>query len=263
MCCCERVKAAAKLAMAAAVVVAIFLLNAVWPAAMLDQSAALSRAHGPMPLHQETLLPWMDGETAALTAARLEQLRQSLDAAKQQQQKLRETADAAARSPPLFASSSAAASSSSLLRKRGGGGGASSGTPGAPQQKQKPPHILFVLADDLGNDDLSLSQPLLETPVLHGLATRGVFLQNYYSQSLCSPSRAALNTGRYPARFGMQSYVLLDEQRYGMDLGENATLPQRLQRRHGYRTHLLGKWHLGYHSWRRTPTFRGYDSFHG
>ncbi len=269
MCCCARLKAAVKLAMAAAVVVAIFLLNAVWPAAMLDQSAASSRLHGgPMPLHQETLLPWMEGEKGAETAALLEQLRQSLDDAKRQQ--ARASADAAARRPPLppvIAPPAASPSSSSRLRKPGRGG-AGSGPPSSPQQQQQkqtqagPPHILFVLADDLGNDDLSLTQPLLETPVLHGLASRGVFLQNYYSQSLCSPSRAALNTGRYPARFGMQSYVLLDEQRYGMDLGE-ATLPQLLQRQHGYRTHLIGKWHLGYHSWRRTPTFRGYDSFHG
>ena len=90
------------------------------------------------------------------------------------------------------------------------------------------PHILFILSDDLGNDDLSIHQPLLHMPVLHDLASRGLYLQNYYSQSLCSPSRAALNTGRYPARFGMQSFVLLDEQVYGMDLNET-TLPQSLK----------------------------------
>ena len=95
-------------------------------------------------------------------------------------------------------------------------------------QRQKLPHILFVLADDLGNDDLSTTQQLLRTPVLHNLAQNGLYLQNYYTQSLCSPSRAAFNTGRYPARFGMQTYVLMDEQQYGMDLQER-TLPQTLQ----------------------------------
>jgi Sulfatase len=102
-----------------------------------------------------------------------------------------------------------------------------------------PPHIVFVLADDLGLHDLSWRNPDAFTPTLDALRTRGVELTNYYTLSMCSPSRAALATGRYPFRYGMQSYVLLDPQPWGLPLSE-ITLAQQLKSLFGYETQFIG-----------------------
>ncbi|KAK7067491.1 hypothetical protein SK128_020465 [Halocaridina rubra] len=98
-------------------------------------------------------------------------------------------------------------------------------------------------------------------PNLLKLARKGVLLENHYVLPLCTPSRAALLTGDYPFRHGKQA----GESSPLSPTGLNASLtllPQRL-RNLGYRTHLIGKWHLGYCSWDYTPTRRGFDSFYG
>src|SRR5262245_13206416 len=119
---------------------------------------------------------------------------------------------------------------------------ASAGGQRVPQQ----PNIVIILADDLGYGDLSCyGSKDIRTPRLDQLAKQGVRLTDAYANAaVCSPTRAALITGRYPQRFGFE-YVI----DYGqMDLGLPATkasLPQQL-RGAGYRTALFGKWHLGY-----------------
>ena len=65
------------------------------------------------------------------------------------------------------------------------------------QQQRKPPHIIFIMADDLGWNDVGYHGSEIETPVLDALAKSGVRLENYYSQAICSPTRASLMTGRY------------------------------------------------------------------
>ena len=126
------------------------------------------------------------------------------------------------------------------------------------------PSIIFIVADDLGWGDVGFTgMSDVRTPNIDQLAANGLRMTSYYGQPVCSPSRAAIHTGRLPLAYGLQTYVIdptgVD---YGLDLNET-TLPQLLRDRGGYATHAVGKWHLGEARWEQTPTFRGYDSFHG
>lgn len=126
----------------------------------------------------------------------------------------------------------------------------------------KKPHILFVVADDLGYTDLGFKGSEIKTPVIDSIATKGRPLTSYYVQPSCSPSRAAFHTGRYPSRFRIDiaNIGAFDEPR-GVPLNETF-LPELLKNT-GYRTHAIGKWHLGGSSWEFTPTFRGYETYLG
>jgi arylsulfatase B/arylsulfatase I/J len=95
------------------------------------------------------------------------------------------------------------------------------------------------------------------------LATKeGVRLENYYVQQVCTPTRSALVTGRYPFRTGMQGYATFAP-------GSSAAIPKdvptiaEVLKKVGYTTHYIGKWHLGSASWDDTPTGRGFDSYAG
>jgi len=124
------------------------------------------------------------------------------------------------------------------------------------------PNIFFLLIDDLGWNDLSLHGGCdYATPNLDALANGGLQLNNYYTQHLCSPSRHALMSGRYPISDGMQEHSINMAAPYGMPLYLK-TLPQMLQSV-GYKTHMIGKWHLGFCKEAYTPTMRGFDSFLG
>ncbi|KAL1436105.1 hypothetical protein MTO96_010851 [Rhipicephalus appendiculatus] len=96
---------------------------------------------------------------------------------------------------------------------------------------------------------------------MDALAAHGVLLTQHYSMQTCTPSRAALLTGLYPIRMGLQHDVLLPAQPGGVNLSV-PTLAERLKDL-GYKTHALGKWHLGYSSIEYTPTRRGFDTFFG
>jgi arylsulfatase A-like enzyme len=80
------------------------------------------------------------------------------------------------------------------------------------------PHILYIVADDLGRADLGFQGAEFKTPTLDQLANEGAVLDQFYVQPMCTPTRAALMTGRYPIRYGMQSFVILPEQTYGIPL---------------------------------------------
>ena len=99
------------------------------------------------------------------------------------------------------------------------------------------------------------------TPNLDALSEESVVLDKYYVTPMCSPSRAALMTGRYPFRYGLQDWVIAPDDRYGLNLNETL-LPQVLKDA-GYETRMVGKWHIGQYCWESTPTFRGFDSFFG
>jgi len=127
------------------------------------------------------------------------------------------------------------------------------------------PNILLILADDLGYAELSCQGARdLPTPFIDSIAENGVrFTSGYVSAPVCCPSRAGLMTGRYQTRFGHELNAIgvqnLDEH-VGLPL-EETTLAERL-RREGYRTALVGKWHLGAHATRH-PLSRGFDEFFG
>ena len=123
-----------------------------------------------------------------------------------------------------------------------------------------PPNIVFILCDDLGFGDLASYGSKLRTPNLDRLAAEGVRFTNFCSADpVCSPSRAALLTGRYPTRVGVPR-VLMPPDKDGLNLDET-TLANMLKAR-GYRTMCVGKWHLGRPD-AYLPTSRGFDEYFG
>lgn len=126
------------------------------------------------------------------------------------------------------------------------------------------PNFIFILADDLGWNSIGYNDYDLAftTPTLTSLAQMGVTMSNYYALEVCTPSRAALLTGRYPLSIGMQFGEVDPAVGWGLNLSETI-LPQILQNDGGYTTYMIGKWHLGHHSPRYLPTARGFDYFLG
>ena len=86
-------------------------------------------------------------------------------------------------------------------------------------------------------------------------------LKSFYGMPVCTPSRAALMTGRYPMRYGLQTLVIFPSHTYGLPTDER-TLPQALKDA-GYRTAMVGKWHLGHADQKYWPQNRGFDHFYG
>ncbi|MBL9202500.1 MAG: arylsulfatase [Opitutaceae bacterium] len=123
------------------------------------------------------------------------------------------------------------------------------------------PNILFILSDDQGFADIGYRSTEVRTPHLDALAASGVRLEQFYVQPVCTPTRAALMTGRYPMRLGLQLGVIKPESRHGLPLSAR-TLPQAL-REAGYFTALCGKWHLGNGAPEYLPTARGFDHQYG
>ena len=123
------------------------------------------------------------------------------------------------------------------------------------------PNIVFLLADDLGWADVGFHGPDIRTPQLDKLAATGAKLEAFYVMPVCTPTRAALLTGRYPIRYGLQFNVLRPASQHGLPV-EERTLPQAL-REAGYETALCGKWHLGHAKPELLPLRRGFDHQYG
>src|SRR3989440_7816456 len=123
------------------------------------------------------------------------------------------------------------------------------------------PHIVFLLADDLGWSDVGYHKSEIHTPNIDRLAASGAKLEQFYVLPVCSPTRAALMTGRYPMRHGLQTGVVRPWAQYGLPL-EERTLPQALKEA-GYTTAICGKWHLGHFKPEYLPTQRGFDHQYG
>ena len=132
-------------------------------------------------------------------------------------------------------------------------------TPGA-YAAGRPPNVILIFSDDQGTIDINIyGAKDLHTPHLDSLARRGTrFTQFYVAAPVCSPSRAALLTGRYPRRAGVPGNVSLGKR--GMP-AEQVTMAEMLKTA-GYRTALVGKWHLGEVDG-RGPLDQGFDSFYG
>lgn len=123
------------------------------------------------------------------------------------------------------------------------------------------PNIVFLLADDLGSYDVGWRGGEIKTPQLDKLAMAGARLDQFYVQPVCSPTRAALLTGRYPFRHGLQVGVVRPWAQYGLPLDER-TLAQALSEA-GYETAIVGKWHLGHFRPEYLPTRRGFAHQYG
>lgn len=125
------------------------------------------------------------------------------------------------------------------------------------------PNIILIMADDLGYGELSCyGSTSVKTPNLDMLAEKGVkFLDFHANGPVCSPTRAALMTGRYQQRSGVEGVITAANHReVGLSLDEN-TLAEELNKL-GYTTAMYGKWHLGYAE-PYNPTYQGFDQFQG
>ncbi|HET6406557.1 MAG TPA: arylsulfatase [Chthoniobacteraceae bacterium] len=124
------------------------------------------------------------------------------------------------------------------------------------------PNVVLMIADDLGGNDVGFNGGKeIKTPNLDALAAGGARLDAFYVQPVCSPTRAALLTGRYPMRHGLQTGVVRPWAQYGLPL-EERTIAQAL-RDSGYATAIVGKWHLGHFQPEYLPTRRGFDHQYG
>lgn len=146
----------------------------------------------------------------------------------------------------------------------GSSGGGAAGVPAKPATR--PANVVLIVADDLGLADLSAygaSPVAVPTPNLERLAQRGVrFQRGYATASVCSPSRAALLTGQYQQRHGFEFLTPEGADSGGQGLAVTQRVFAEELQSAGYRTALIGKWHLGATA-ERLPTARGFDYFFG
>jgi arylsulfatase A-like enzyme len=123
------------------------------------------------------------------------------------------------------------------------------------------PHILYVTADDLGWADVGYHGSSIRTPTIDRLARGGARLEHFYVQPFSTQTRAAALTGRYPMRYGLQTMQIQWFSEFALP-DDELLLPKAL-REGGYRTVLIGKWHLGHARRDDLPNQRGYDHFYG
>jgi arylsulfatase A len=124
-----------------------------------------------------------------------------------------------------------------------------------------PTNIVLIYADDLGYGDLGCYGSKIPTPNIDQLAADGVrFTQFYSASNICSPSRAAMLTGRYATRVGVPYVLSTPADSSGMSLSET-TVAQTVKAA-GYSTMCVGKWHVGWGP-QYLPTQRGFDGFYG
>lgn len=132
---------------------------------------------------------------------------------------------------------------------------------------EKSPNVIMILADDLGYGDLSCyGHARFKTPRLDRMADEGVRMNRFHTPSpFCAPTRASLLTGRYPLRCGMDLNPTPDAgpKANALALPQTEILLSELFRKAGYRTSLIGKWHLGHQRPEMQPTARGFDEYLG
>jgi arylsulfatase B len=124
------------------------------------------------------------------------------------------------------------------------------------------PNIIVMVADDLGWSDVGFhGNTEIDTPSLDRIAAEGVQLDRFYTTPICSPTRAALMTGRDPMRLGVAYAVILPWQNNGIHPAE--TFLPELFLGAGYQTAMVGKWHLGHAQQTYHPNNRGFEHFYG
>jgi arylsulfatase A len=125
---------------------------------------------------------------------------------------------------------------------------------------ERPPNIVLIYCDDLGYGDLGCYGSQIRTPNIDRIGVEGIrFTQFYSANPVCSPSRAALLTGRYPVRTGVPRVLFPADQ---TGLAESETTIAQMLKPRGYKTMCIGKWHLGRPE-RYLPTSRGFDEYLG
>jgi arylsulfatase A-like enzyme len=130
-----------------------------------------------------------------------------------------------------------------------------------PQQPPRP-NIVYIVADDLGWADVGFNGCKdIKTPNIDALAATGAKFTQFYTQPMCTPTRACLMTGRFPWRYGLQTMVIPGTASYGLDTSEHL-MPQCLKEA-GYNTAAIGKWHLGHADLKYWPKQRGFDYTYG
>ncbi|MEM7218635.1 MAG: arylsulfatase [Pseudomonadota bacterium] len=143
-------------------------------------------------------------------------------------------------------------------------GGALCGTPSsglcADTTQGARPNVVVILADDLGWNDVGYHGSDIRTPNLDALAANGVVLDQFHSQPTCTPTRAALMTGKSPQRLGIYRQFAKNADR-GLPASEQ-TLADHF-RAAGYQTWMVGKWHLGHAAQHLLPNARGFEHFYG
>lgn len=130
-----------------------------------------------------------------------------------------------------------------------------------PPAGAQPPNIVYILADDLGWKDVGFHGGIALTPNLDRLAKGGAMLNAFYAQPTSTQTRAALLTGRYPMRYGLQSGTITAASTWCLP-EEERTLAQALKES-GYATAFMGKWQLGHARPECLPTRRGFETFQG
>lgn len=127
--------------------------------------------------------------------------------------------------------------------------------------EQGRPNIIIMVADDIGYADPGFRGSDIDTPNLDSLAAEGMKLNRFYVSPICSPTRAALMTGRDPMRLGVGYGVILPWDSGGVHTDEH--FMSESFKAAGYQTAAVGKWHLGHSQQQFHPNARGFDHFYG
>ena len=123
------------------------------------------------------------------------------------------------------------------------------------------PNIVFIFTDDMGWKDVGYHGSEIRTPQIDRLAAAGVKLEQHYVQPVCTPTRGAFLTGRYPMRYGLQQGVVLPWSLHGLPASEQ-TIADALKEA-GYTTAIVGKWHLGHSEKAFLPLQHGFETHYG
>lgn len=122
---------------------------------------------------------------------------------------------------------------------------------------QDKPNIIFILADDMGYSDMSWQGSSIQTPNLDRLVEKGMFLERNYVQPQCSPTRVSFLTGNYPYRYGLHEHIVLSQSYTGIP-EEAKTIAEKMKEG-GYKTSIIGKWHVGGSKQSYLPHNQGFD----
>ncbi len=131
------------------------------------------------------------------------------------------------------------------------------------EHQEELPNIILIMADDLGYHDLGCyGNQKMRTPNIDKLAAAGILFTDYHSNGVvCSPNRAALLTGKYQQKTGIEGVITAKNHRHtGLDK-KHLTMAEYLKSQ-GYRTAIFGKWHLGYDT-SCSPLNQGFQIFRG